>query len=425
MADDFWDDPLPRLAPEVRGFAHEQFLLRDDLHRLAAVRRAGAVEAVIFYAARILEVLAASALRTVRLPPTANLFGNLDLLEQYNLIPAATRYGAHALRRQGNAVRHIGRSVTVDDADLSVGFAHVVLQWYFCTYPPGPQLRSLGDAGTVSTLTSDCDFRGLLAALGHNEADIAALTDLFLADELGRFARTPVLPAVLAERLLDFGDLTRARSVLDLAGRTFPDDLRLGQLDGLYLSRTGQLQAAIERLEALSDLSPDDDETVGILAGAYKRRWQAQRVDLESLRKAHRLYRGGWDRARRTNAYLGINAATTALWLGKSDESRRIAGEVLALFQKRSAAAGGVPAAGEGLVGHRITPGFWDQVTLAEAQLLLGQADAAAESYRTAYRASPDQRADIDVSRNQATEILRSLGGSDAAVDRFLTATGP
>src|SRR5947209_2437470 len=253
MADDSWNDPLPRLAPEVRAFAHEQFVLGEDLRRLAAVRRAGAAEAVIFYAARILEVLAAAALHAVPLPPTANLFGNLDLLERYNLIPTATRYGAHALRREGNAVRHVGRPVTGDDADLSVGFTHVVLRWYFCTYPPGPKLRAITDGDAAVDRAND--FRELLAALGEEAADVAALADRYLADDLGRFSRTPVLPAVLAERLLDHADYPRARAVLDRAGRTWPDDLRLHQLDGLHLSRTGRLDEAIGRLEALDKSS--------------------------------------------------------------------------------------------------------------------------------------------------------------------------
>jgi tetratricopeptide (TPR) repeat protein len=417
MPADLWDDPLPQLAPEIRAFVHQQFVLGDDLHRLTAVRRVGAVEAVIFYSARILEVLAAAALHSVRLPPTANLFGNLDLLERYNLIPAATRHGAHALRRQGNAVRHIGRAVTSHDADLSVGFTHVVLHWYFCAYPPGPKLRSISHTETKLVLPTEGDFREILSALGHDDADVAALAERYLARELGRFGRTPVLPAVLAERLLDRCDHSRARAVLDAAGRSFPEDLRLRQLDGLCLSRTGRLDEAIERMEALDKVSADDEETVGILAGAYKRHWQANRADVESLRRAHRLYRGGWDRAKRTNAYLGINAATTALWLGKTEESHRIAGEILALLQKRAAAV-----AEDG--GYRITPGFWDRVTLAEARLLLGETDAAAAAYRVAIVSAPGECAGINVSRAQAWEILKSQGSSDAEMKRFLAAIG-
>jgi tetratricopeptide (TPR) repeat protein len=416
MGDDSWDDPLRRLAPEVRAFSHERFVLGDDLQRLAAVRKAGAPEAVILYAARILEVLAAAALHAVRLPPTANLFGNLDLLERYNLIPAATRHGAHALRRQGNAVRHVGRLVTHDDADLSVGFTHVVLRWYFCTHPRGPKLRALTDKGFA--IDSDGDYRELLAALGHDDADVAALADRYLADDLGRFARTPVLPAVLVERLLDRNDGPRARSVLDRASRIWPEDLRLRQLDGLHLSRSGWLDEAIERLETLEKSSAEDEETVGILAGAYKRRWQAERGDLEALKRAHRLYRGGWERARKTSTYLGINAATTALWLGRTDESQRTAADVLSLFEKRATAA-----ADAGL--HDITPGPWDLVTFAEARLLLGEIDAAAESYQAAFRAAPPGWAGIEVSRKQAAEDLRSLGNAGPDVDRFLAATQP
>ena len=50
--------PLSRLMPEVLTFATPSFELRNDLERLLDVREAGANEAVIFYASRILEALA-------------------------------------------------------------------------------------------------------------------------------------------------------------------------------------------------------------------------------------------------------------------------------------------------------------------------------------------------------------------------------
>ncbi len=68
----------------------------SDLRSLVEVRRAAAWEAVVFYAARILEVLTAEALEAVELPADPNSFHNLDLLQQYNLIPTTTRYWAHA-----------------------------------------------------------------------------------------------------------------------------------------------------------------------------------------------------------------------------------------------------------------------------------------------------------------------------------------
>ena len=115
--------PLERLVPEVREYETDQFHLGEDLEHLARVHQAGAPEAVIFYCARILDVLAAAALDAVLLEPSPNVFSNLDTLQQYNLIPTATRYWAHALRRTGNRVRHILGRVKPADAELAVLFA--------------------------------------------------------------------------------------------------------------------------------------------------------------------------------------------------------------------------------------------------------------------------------------------------------------
>jgi hypothetical protein len=72
-----------------------------------------------------------------------------------------------------------------------------------------------------------------------------------------------------------------------------------------------------------------------------------------------------------------------------------------------------------------LTPGFWDQVTRAEAQLLVGQTTAAAESYRAAVRAGAGELSGVEVSRGQAAEILRALGFSARDAEQFLAATVP
>jgi tetratricopeptide (TPR) repeat protein len=390
--------------------------LANDLRQLLTVRQIGASEAVIFYAARILEVLSAAALHAVNMPPTANLFGNLDLLERYNLIPAATRYGAHALRRQGNEVRHVGRVVTLADADIAIGFVQVVLHWFFCALPHGHKLPALTADGMPLGVSRVGDFHALLAALGHDDADVARLADQILAVGDITFKQTPVIAAVLAERLLDRKEFPRAWLVLEQAARAFPDDVRLRQLTGLYLSRTGRLDEAIQCLEALDRTDGEDEETAGILAGAYKRRWQLDRGQIEWLRQAHRLYQSGWAKAKRSSTYLGINAATTALWLEKPAEARRIASDVVALFDRRAA----------GISGHGVAvglvPGFWDRVTLAEAQLLLGQRTTAAKTYRDAFRSGAEERSGVEVSRAQAAEILRVQGCSAEEVNQFMGA---
>jgi hypothetical protein len=56
----------------------------------------------------------------------------------------------------------------------------------------------------------------------------------------------------------------------------------------------------------------------------------------------------------------------------------------------------------------------WDQVTLAEAQLLLGDWPTAQQTYQDAFTRHADRQGDIDVSRKQMSEILKCLGLPDA-----------
>ncbi len=58
---------LARLAAAVHDYRTDLFDLGEDLDRLERVRRATAPEAVVLYCARILEALAACALRAVSL----------------------------------------------------------------------------------------------------------------------------------------------------------------------------------------------------------------------------------------------------------------------------------------------------------------------------------------------------------------------
>ena len=196
------DDVLSRLAPEVRDYALPHFVLGDDLRRLIEVQRAAAWEAVVLYAARILEVLTAEALVAVELPANPNSFHNLDLLEQYNLMPATTRYWAHALRRLGNDVRHIDRRITGDDAELAIGFVERVLHWFFCAFAHGQRLPSLTKDGERLDLGCASDLQALVAAFDRRDLDPGRLAEQCVAGGWPGFLKTPAVPAVLAEELL-------------------------------------------------------------------------------------------------------------------------------------------------------------------------------------------------------------------------------
>ena len=60
---------------------------------------------------------------------------------------------------------------------------------------------------------------------------------------------------------------------------------------------------------------------------------------------------------------------------------------------------------------------YWDRVTLAESELLLGLLSAARHSYREAFEQHPELKSSIDVTIAQVGTILPALGLSCSAQD--------
>jgi formylglycine-generating enzyme required for sulfatase activity/tetratricopeptide (TPR) repeat protein len=211
------------------------------------------------------------------------------------------------------------------------------------------------------------------------------------------------LAAKLAQDLLNRGENDAAFRMLTEALTRFPDDQRLRRLMGLYHARAGELEKAVEWLEPFEGYVPDNESTA-ILAGVYKRFWQRDRARQDYLEKAHLCYRTAWEASKPGAVYLGINAAATALWLGLRDDAQEMAAEVRKELL------------------HRVAPteelSYWDQVTLADAELLLGNLSAARQHYRSAFAHSTAQLAAVEAARKQLGEILPFLGGG--SVDEFL-----
>jgi tetratricopeptide (TPR) repeat protein len=408
---------LQRLSAEVVNYDSGRFLLSADLEELARVRKAAAPAAIVFYCARILEALAADALRNVKLEPSPNVFSNLDALQQYNLIHMPTLYWAHALRRSGNIVRHIHRRLHPNEPELALLFTERWLQWFFQDYRHGMKLKCLTCDSQPLGLSCETRLRKLLADLEEMDQHMDDLLSPEGSGLHGELLWAPALPAVLAEMLLERGKNDDARRVLDTALKTFPDDLRLNQLLGLYHSRAGDYDRA-ESLEPLFKRNPDDDETAGITAGVYKRRWMADRTCKNWLEKSQRTYRQGWKQSKRTCAYLGINAATTALWLGRPEEAKQLAGEVRKHLLDRAAIL-----RDKETTDPDVGLNYWDQATLAEGELVLGNLAEARRIYNKAFAMyDNEQPANTTVTRKQLETLLPYVGFSGTA-EEFLKTT--
>ena len=121
-----------------------------------------------------------------------------------------------------------------------------------------------------------------------------------------------------AESLLHIGEPLLAYNVIKQALSEQPGNIRLRQLKGLALARSGAVRRANEELASLRDEGFTDGETLGLLARTHKDLALAE-ADCASreqhLAAAFEIYATGYRESRRCGAvddayYTGINAAT-------------------------------------------------------------------------------------------------------------------
>src|SRR5947209_8647750 len=136
----------------------------------------------------------------------------------------------------------------------------------------------------------------------------------------------------------------------------WPDHIRLRQLQGLALARSGATQRANAVLEKLRVEGRADEETLGMLASTFKElavraaigsdRERFLRRAAETYMQAHQATGGYW---------TGINAATMNLLIGEPDAAAALAREV------REQCSKGVKEKGR--------DSYWELAALGEAAL--------------------------------------------------------
>ncbi|HTX93354.1 MAG TPA: TRAFs-binding domain-containing protein [Mycobacterium sp.] len=205
---------------------------------------------------------------------------------------------------------------------------------------------------------------------------------------------SPMLMCAAAEGLIGMRKLTEAIAVLDRAEQAFPKAVRPKQLRGLALARSGatmQAQLVLGRLHAAGEIGP---ETLGIFARTWMDRY-TETGEITFLLKSRDLYRQAFE-AFPADYYTGINAASKSLLAGEKETAAQIAERV----QK--------------VVGDKpVVDDYWRTATIAEAQLLQGNVEAAAKTYRAAVLAAPLDSGSHDSTRAQAALLLSALGASD------------
>lgn len=367
-------------------------------------------EAAIFYCGRALEVTSARAVAALNLDPGNQVFANLETLERLSCISRPALYLGHALRRLSNDARHILRPLSRHDAEFAALCLGPWLQWYVEDYFRGPRATPADESFGLASPLAGGTVADVLALLRHAQATDEDVSGRLLALSDDRIAHLPALSAMVAEQLISCGHGDAAQRVLDAARKCVPDDLRLNQLYALMRRRAGHPAEAIELLKTLSGRYSEDEETLGITAGALKSWSQTgahfpESPPADSLPQALRLYLKGWQVSRERNLYLGVNAAAILLWQGearRTDLARRIA-QIFAARNAQLAKAG---------IDVAVRRDYYDLVTEAEARLLAGDGDAARALYAQAFARFAARQGDIAGSRSQADRSIALLGGA-------------
>ena len=260
--------------------------------------------------------------------------------------------------------------------------------------------RRSGEAGEEAQVS-----RGEIATETLQGIEDQVLTELTRLRKYGKKQRSPNPKTIraLGDRWLDVGlagsdvpveaarlmigwlEYEGALELLDRAehalGSTGSDrDLRrVRRMRGICLAELGNVDDAIELLESVKRKGPLDAWAGGILGGMYKRKGKHLGRELLLL-SAYQIYRDTYGRT--LHYYPGINAATLGKMLGETEEATAIATQIRSELE------------GSDDLYH------WDEATLGEAYLLLGEYDLALKAYsNAALQVVTDRKAMVSMRR--------------------------
>ena len=244
------------------------------------------------------------------------------------------------------------------------------------------------------------------------------MTSLTRTSRMGRFwssyntrwQGSVLLGAVAAtDQTASVADPEKARALInaglpEMALRYLPESdksVRTRQVRALALLKSDRVEAAMEVLEQLKSEGNLDGETLGLLAGRYKQRWEKTQIRLW-FNAALEAYRSAWEGSKPPNPYLGINAASMLLWDGQVEESAKLTTEVSAAINSNSS-------------------DFWDLATLAESYLLQGDPEKALRFYSKMLATGPERYENICSARRTLRRNLKHLSVPADKFEKLLT----
>ncbi|MEY2577519.1 MAG: hypothetical protein QOI49_343 [Verrucomicrobiota bacterium] len=193
------------------------------------------------------------------------------------------------------------------------------------------------------------------------------------------------------KRALSAGEFLTAYDAARAAIENHPDDDWLQQRIALALAQMGSSRRAQDILNTLVAKDPTNRETLSILGRTCKDRWCANPDNEYYLRQAFDYYNRAFELPP-PDSYPGINAATIAFLLNERDKADRIAKTVLEICQTQP-------------------DDYWKHATVAEALVVLGDAEGAKSAYRAAVAAESDNLRAFSSTRKQARTLSRQLYG--------------
>jgi class 3 adenylate cyclase len=249
------------------------------------------------------------------------------------------------------------------------------------------------------------DVGGLLGSI--DSASLAELMSIWRARVPEEGSGSPALFRCLGERILAHGEPLLAYDVVTAGLMTWPNDVRLRQLQGLALARSGATERANAMLEALANRDQTDEETLGMLGRTYKdlaaRADNPMRRD-EFLKRAAKTYETAYVQ---TGGYwTGINAATMSLLINDEKHACQIAEKVREQCLKEI----------EDPTGDQ----YWELAALGEAALICRDWSQAKEWYKRAANLAKNRFGDLSSSRRNARLILRYWDHDAAWLDHCL-----
>ncbi len=263
-------------------------------------------------------------------------------------------------------------------------------------------------------MTQETSGRGVAAAANIEKvlrsissASLGELMSIWRARAHEEGSGSPAVFRCLGERVLAQGEPLLAYDVVSAGLGIWPKDVRLRQLQGLALSRSGATERANAVLENLRREEETGEETLGMLGRTYKdlaATAATRKQRNEFLKRAAETYTQAYEA---TGGYwTGINAATMNLLIGETERAQELAREVRDECLEEIANPSG--------------DRYWELAALGEASLILRDQSQAGEWYARAAKAGKNRFGDLHSSRRNARLILQHWNEDKGWIEQYL-----